>query len=203
MVLSSNESGWAPPTWSSVPLAAPTQNLWLKHFICRGKRQGERVSGGTVGAAVQSNNDQAYLTIILLTHNDQSFQHQNGYLINIPCNVSVGKWNGKERVSGTVGAASKKESNNNQAYLTIILIIHNDQSLQHQNGFLINIPCNIPVGKWNGMKRVSGCGYSSSQQGNKTTTYHAGPSSIQIQCLEQQSSHKSVWEGWGRIERQG
>jgi len=54
--------------------------------------------------------------------------------------------------------------------------------------------------KWNG--KVSGCACSSSH-GNKTTTYHAGPTSFQIQCLQQQSCNTNVWEGWGRIERQG
>ena len=48
------------PTGSSVPLAAPTQNLWLKHFIWRGKRQGERVSE-TDGAAAIAKQQQTNL----------------------------------------------------------------------------------------------------------------------------------------------
>jgi len=51
-----------------------------------------------------------------------------------------------ERVSGTDDGAAVS-NNNKQTYLTIIL-----QALQHQNGS-INLPCHVPVGKWNDMKR--------------------------------------------------
>lgn len=87
----------------------------------------------------------------------------------------------KERVSGTDGAAMK-ESNNNKTYLT------------RTKRFFINLPCNVPVGKWKGMERVSGCS-GKAPQGNKTTTYHAGPPSFPIQSFEQQSCISSVWEG--------
>ena len=130
------------PIWSSVPLGASRGKLcWLKHFICRAKRQGEMVSGTDHRAATMQSNKQT----------------------NLPHYAKTKR-------------------------------------------FFINLSCNVPVGKWIGMERVSGCS-GKATQGNKTTTtrtyQHAGgPSSFPIQCFDLRSCNKSVWEGWGRIERQ-